>query len=80
MTDLSQVVWRKSSHSGANGCVEVAAAAWRKSSRSNGSGACVEVATNLTDLVAVRDSKDPHGPVLTVTAADWRTFVAALRR
>lgn len=78
MTDLSQVVWRKSSRSGANGCVEVAAAAWRKSSRSNGSGACVEVATNLTGVVAVRDSQDPHGAMLRVTPAEWRVFVAAV--
>lgn len=78
MTDLSQVAWRKSSYSGENGCVEVAAVAWRKSSRSNGSGACVEVATNLTGMVAVRDSKDPHGAILRVTPAEWRQFVAAL--
>ncbi|PZF94915.1 hypothetical protein C1I93_16070 [Micromonospora endophytica] len=28
-------------------------------------GACVEVADNLPDVVAVRDSKDPTGPTLT---------------
>ena len=37
-------------------------AVWRKSSRSNGSGGnCVEVASNLPGIVAVRDSKDPQG-------------------
>ena len=29
--------------------------------------------------VALRDSKDPHGPVLTVTALRWRAFTAAIK-
>jgi hypothetical protein len=41
---------------------------WRKSSYSgNGGGNCVEVARNIPHVVAVRDSKDPYGPVLTLT-------------
>jgi hypothetical protein len=53
---------------------------WRKSSYSgtNG-GACVEVASNLPGVVAVRDSKDPHGPALVFTPADWAAFTAALK-
>lgn len=53
---------------------------WRKSSYSgtNG-GACVEVARNLPGVVAVRDSKDPHGPALVFTRADWAAFTAALK-
>ena len=53
---------------------------WRKSSYSgtNG-GACVEVARNLPEVVAVRDSKDPHGPALVFTRADWASFMAALK-
>jgi hypothetical protein len=55
-------------------------AAWRKSSRSNGSGGnCVEVASNLPGVVAVRDSKDPHGPRLTFTPAAWQAFTARVR-
>ncbi len=48
---------------------------WRKSHRSNGSGGdCVE-ATKLVDGDrAVRDSKDPAGPVLTCTPAQWAAF------
>ncbi|TDD33989.1 DUF397 domain-containing protein [Actinomadura sp. KC06] len=39
---------------------------WRKSSRSGSSGGqCVEVAS-MGSKVAVRDSKDPDGPVLVV--------------
>ncbi|MFK3982626.1 DUF397 domain-containing protein [Micromonospora sp. NPDC050397] len=56
---------------------DLTGARWRKSSRSNGSGGeCVEVADNLTGIVGVRDSKDPHGPALTVTPEAWRAFVS----
>ena len=55
-------------------------ARWRKSSYSgNGGGDCVEVARNLPGVVAVRDSKDRTGPVLTFTPAEWDTFTAGVR-
>jgi len=76
------VNWRTSSRSNANGnCVEVAplGASWRKSSRSNHDGNCVEVAAQA-GAVAVRDSKDPAGPVLGFPAAQWQSFVDALNR
>ncbi|MFG2244363.1 DUF397 domain-containing protein [Spirillospora sp. NPDC048823] len=49
-------------------------ASWRKSSRSNGLSNCVEVA-GLGTGIGIRDSKSLTGPVLTVTAAEWVTFV-----
>ncbi len=49
-------------------------AVWRKSSRSNGQGQCVECAY-VDGSVAVRDSKDPDGPVLVFTVAQWRAFL-----
>ena len=60
--------------------IDLDRAEWRKSSFSGGSGGnCVEVATNLPGMVAVRDSKDPAGPVLTLTPAQWRSFTAGVQ-
>jgi hypothetical protein len=60
--------------------MDLSRAVWRKSSRSGGNGGnCVEVARNLPGVVAVRDSKDPDGPVLTFTAAEWEAFTAGVR-
>ena len=59
---------------------DLSRADWRKSTRSNGSGGnCVEVARNLPGIVAVRDSKNPHGPALIVTRDDWSSFLTRLR-
>jgi len=58
---------------------DLAGAVWRKSSYSNSSGACVEVASNLPGVVAVRDSKRPAASPLVVDPADFRAFVAAAR-
>ena len=49
---------------------------WRKSSFSNGASACVQVVMHDDDgRVCVRDSKDPGGPTLTFTAAEWQAFL-----
>ncbi|MFE5740573.1 DUF397 domain-containing protein [Streptomyces celluloflavus] len=47
---------------------------YRKSSYSDHEDECVEVATNLPHTVAVRDSKDPDGPILQLTPATWTAF------
>ncbi|WP_329518524.1 DUF397 domain-containing protein [Spirillospora sp. NBC_01491] len=51
---------------------------WRKSSHSGNGGECVETAV-LDGTVGVRDSKNPAGPVLTLTGDDWATLLATLK-
>jgi hypothetical protein len=51
---------------------------WKKSSYSSAQGNCVEVAP-LRDGIAVRDSKNPDGPVLRFGAADWQAFVSNIK-
>jgi hypothetical protein len=70
--------WRKSSYSVSDGeCVEVA---WRKSSFSSASdGDCVEVAFGQVEA-AIRDSKNPKGPQLSVPAAGWLGLTKLTRR
>lgn len=54
------------------------AAAFLKSTFSaSGGGNCVEVAFGPAD-VYVRDSKDPDGPILTFTPAEWSAFIAGV--
>ncbi|MGI8450084.1 MAG: DUF397 domain-containing protein [Streptosporangiaceae bacterium] len=60
--------------------MDLSRAEWRKASYSNSNGGnCVEVARNLPGVVAVRDSKDAHGPALVFTLADWQAFTGGLR-
>ncbi len=65
--DLSNAAWRKSSYSGGNGgqCVEVAAVTGRQSEPGG--------------LCAVRDSKNPAGPVLAFSPGQWRLFTTEVK-
>jgi hypothetical protein len=58
--------------------LDVSRAQWRKSRRSSANGACVEVA-RLSQVVAVRDSKDPDGLKLAVSPAVWRAFTRIVK-
>ncbi len=65
--DLTRAKWRKSSYSSANG------------------GACVEVTVQpgskegSDHVIIMRDSKNPDGPTLTFTPAEWDAFVAGVQ-
>jgi hypothetical protein len=48
---------------------------WIKSSHSGGSGGnCVEIAILPDGDRAIRDSKNPDGPVLRLSDQEWQTF------
>ncbi|GAA2418713.1 DUF397 domain-containing protein [Actinomadura vinacea] len=49
-------------------------AVWRKSAHSGGNGNCVEVA-QVDKITALRDSKDPHGPVLAFSPQGMRSLL-----
>lgn len=68
---------RKSSHSNPSGAF-VEAASWRKSSHSNPSGCCVEAGQGA-GVIGIRDSADPHSPVLEVSPAAWTAFTGSLK-
>lgn len=65
--DLSGANWRKSSYSGGNGgtCVEVAVLSGSKEGSDR--------------VIAVRDSRNPDGPALIFTPAEWDAFTAGTR-
>ncbi|MEV8455374.1 DUF397 domain-containing protein [Streptomyces sp. NPDC052095] len=55
---------------------------WFKSSYSENGGQCIEVAANLIaphGVVPVRDSKSPSGPVLSVPASSFASFVEGVK-
>ncbi len=63
--------WVRSSRCADHTCVEVA---FVKSTHSATNCTCVEVGHDGADVL-VRDSKDPDGPVLRFTAAEWTAFL-----
>jgi Domain of unknown function (DUF397) len=57
---------------------DLTGARWRKSIRSAANEACVEVAS-ADQIVGVRDSKNPGGPVLLFDRVHWAAFRNAAR-
>jgi hypothetical protein len=50
---------------------------WRHSSFCNG-GTCLEIAVQ-GGVIAVRDSRNPEGPVLRFSAERWQEFVGGIK-
>ncbi len=70
--DLTKVRWRKASYSGndGGGCIEVSA---------THDTASVQHKAGEDQLYLVRDSKDPSGPKLAFTTAEWDAFIAGVK-
>ena len=52
---------------------------WRKSSASNSQGACVELASLDGGEFAVRNSRNPDGPVLIYTRAEIAALITGIK-
>jgi hypothetical protein len=52
--------------------------AWLKARSSTANGQCVEIASAAGNI-AIRDSKDPDGPVLVYTTSEFRAFLDGAR-
>jgi len=60
--------------------MDLSTAHWRKSSKSTGGGnQCVEVAV-VPGSVAIRDSKDPQGPVHVISPEAFRELITSIKR
>jgi Domain of unknown function (DUF397) len=65
--------------------VDLSQAEWRTSGDSDDDGSCVEVAfvpgskEGSEHVIAVRDSRNPDGPKLIFTPAEWDAFTAGVR-
>jgi hypothetical protein len=51
---------------------------WVKSSHSGANGQCVEIAS-AAGHIAIRDSKNPDGPILVAAPSQFRAFLNAAR-
>jgi Domain of unknown function (DUF397) len=58
---------------------DLARAQWVKSRHSANGGNCVEIARGLPATIAVRDSKNPAGPILTLTLRQWRELTSRIK-
>ncbi|MER6738126.1 DUF397 domain-containing protein [Streptomyces puniciscabiei] len=52
---------------------------WLKSRHSTADGNCVELALLTGGHVAMRNSRDPHGPALVYTHAEIAAFIAGVK-
>jgi hypothetical protein len=58
---------------------DLSRAIWRKALKSAHNGGCVEIAANLPDIAAVRDSKRPEGGAHVVDRAAFAAFLTDVK-
>jgi len=58
--------------------VERQSLTWLKAQSSTNNGQCVEIASTA-GKVAIRDSKDPDGPILVYTSREFSAFLEGAR-
>jgi Domain of unknown function (DUF397) len=58
---------------------ERAGLAWLKAQSSGANGQCIEIASS-PGKIAIRDSKDPDGPILVYTPGEFRAFLDGARK
>ena len=57
---------------------DLTGARWRSGGTTEGATGSVEIAF-VDDVIVMRDSKKPDGPVLVFTRAEWDAFVAGAK-
>jgi len=62
---------------GINVNLSTSSLSWQRSTRCDG-GACVEVALHQGEVV-LRDSKNPHGPLLRFSRSEWAAFIGGVQ-
>ncbi len=56
------------------------ATGWHKSTRSEGQNGCLEVTTEVTGWIGVRDTKlGARSPILAFTTVEWTAMLAAAK-
>jgi Domain of unknown function (DUF397) len=60
--------------------IDLSRAQWRKAARStSGNGGCVEIASNLPGVIAIRDSKRPEDGAQVVGPSTFAAFLADVK-
>ena len=59
--------------------IDLSAAIWRKARASAHNGGCVEIAANLPEVAAIRDSKRPDGGAHVIGRGAFAEFLADVK-